>query len=143
MSEKVQKRTRKVVKAPAAFKQAESLLDIRRVWTVELKQAYQAQKKFHNRHTLGMWYVPKNMVWLSSKNLKTTTRCKKLDYKRNGLFRVLKDVGRQAYRLELPDIMKIHPMFHMALLEPYGGSNDNARPPPPILEGGKEKQELE
>jgi hypothetical protein len=38
-----------------------------------------------------------------------------------------------AYRLELPSHYRIHPMFHVLLLEPYR-SDGRYQPPPPPLE---------
>ena len=50
-------------------------------------------------------------------------------------------VGTQSYRLTLPDKWKIHPVFHVSLLEPFvsdGRHPDEARPPPDLIEGDKE-----
>ena len=57
-------------------------------------------------------------VWLLRKNLKTTRLSSKLDFKRLGKFRITKKVSSHAYKLELPALMKVHPVFHVSLLEP-------------------------
>ena len=66
---------------------------------------------------------------------------KKLSNQRVGPFKVIEAVGKskQAYRLELPPVMKIHPVISIAQLEPatpgpdpYGRSTE--RNPPPVAE---------
>ena len=61
-------------------------------------------------------YAPDEMFWLNSKNIKSK-RNKKLEHKFLGPFKVLRPVGTQAYELELPKSWKIHPFFHVSLLE--------------------------
>ena len=36
-----------------------------------------------------------------------------------GLFRVLKKVGKVAYELELPCKLKVHLVFHVSMLKPF------------------------
>jgi len=42
----------------------------------------------------------------------------KLDFKCLGKFRILQKVSSHAYKLDLPPSIKIHPVFHISLLEP-------------------------
>jgi hypothetical protein len=59
-------------------------------------------------------------VLLSIKNLRSFRPNKKLDFPYKGSFEVIKKIGKQAYRLQLPaDWRQIHPVFHVSLLEPY------------------------
>ena len=72
-------------------------------------------------------------VWLEAKNL-AVKGMRKLLPKRYGPFKVLERIGQVAYRLKLPDTMKIHDVFHIDLLTPYRemssyGTN-YVRPPP-------------
>jgi len=57
---------------------------------------------------------------LSRRNIKTTRPSDKFDYRRIGPFRVIDQVGNNAYRLELPETLsRLHPVFNISLLEPY------------------------
>ncbi|MBW0466622.1 hypothetical protein O181_006337 [Austropuccinia psidii MF-1] len=74
------------------------------------------------------------MVWLSSKNMKSTRPTKNLSEILLGPFPILKKVSTHAYHLKLPSQWKsIHPVFHILLLEPVKTSkipNRNQEPPP-------------
>ncbi len=71
-----------------------------------------------------------DLVMLNAKDLTTKRPSKKLDDKAYGPFRINKLVGSQAARLDLPSSIKIHPVFHFALLEPYRSSDIEGRPIP-------------
>ena len=55
-------------------------------------------------------------------------------------------IGSSAYKLDLPDTMKIHNTIHISLLEPYENNKLPAQrqePPPPIIIEGEPEYELE
>lgn len=56
-------------------------------------------------------------VWLSTVNLKPKRPNKSLDHKRIGPFKIKEVVGPVNYKLELPPDAKVHPVFHISLLE--------------------------
>jgi hypothetical protein len=57
-------------------------------------------------------------VYLLTKNLKTRRPTKKLDQVKVGPFLIEEQRGPQNYRLQLPKDARIHPVFHISLLEP-------------------------
>ena len=72
---------------------------------------------------------------LDSRHIQTKRPSRKLDHKKMGPFRIIKEVGTRAFKLELPLQMKIHPVFNIWLLEPYRLSKDpNRRQEPPEAE---------
>ncbi|MBW0502865.1 hypothetical protein O181_042580 [Austropuccinia psidii MF-1] len=86
------------------------------------------------------------MVWLSSKNIKSTRPTKKPSERWLGLFPTLKKVSTHAYHLKLPYQWKcIHPVFHISLLETVKTStilNRHQEPPPPIIIEEEEEWEI-
>ena len=91
-------------------------------------------------------YQINQKVWLDGRNLKTNTPSKKLAPRRYGPFRILERVSPVAYRIKLPETMKIHNVFHMDLLNPYHETRaygENYPQPPPELIDGEEEFEVE
>ncbi|MBW0523577.1 hypothetical protein O181_063292 [Austropuccinia psidii MF-1] len=64
-------------------------------------------------------FNPGDMVWLSSKNIKSTRTTRKLSERWLGPFPILNEVSTHAYRLKLPSSWEYnHPPFQISLLEP-------------------------
>jgi hypothetical protein len=85
-----------------------------------LTQAKEYQAVYYNKKHQPQLYAVGDLVLLSSKNLKSKRPSKKLDAKYVGPFPITDIIGSQAYKLELPESMsRIHPVFHVSLLEPY------------------------
>ncbi|MBW0506492.1 hypothetical protein O181_046207 [Austropuccinia psidii MF-1] len=91
-------------------------------------------------------FNPGNMVWLSSKNIKSARPTKKLSERWLGPFPILKKVITHAYHLKLPSQWKwIHPVFQISLLELFKTStipNPHQEPPPPIIIEEEEEWEV-
>ena len=84
-------------------------------------------------------------VWLENKNIQSNRPSKKLDNKRYGPFKILKDIGSGAFQLELPEGWMIHNVFNEDLLtqcvEPkFKGQHKELAPPPTII---NEEEEYE
>jgi len=66
----------------------------------------------------------------------------KLSPRRYGPFKVVSQISKVAYKLELPSTWKIHDVFHASLLTPYKETDQHGpnfiEPPPDILEGEPE-----
>jgi hypothetical protein len=87
-----------------------------------------------------------NKVWLDAKNVTTTAPSKKLADKKLGPFKIVEKISPLTYRLDLPSIYHIHPVFHISLLEPYVDTavpNRTQDPPPPVVVEGELEYEVE
>jgi hypothetical protein len=58
-------------------------------------------------------------VLLNAKNIWTVSPTRKQVHKLYAPFRILAQIGKSAYRLELQSRWRIHNVFHNTLLEPY------------------------
>ena len=87
---------------------------MKRIWKhakANLQYAQNFQKRFVNVHQKTAFdYRKKNLIWLSTKNLRTKKSSKKLNYKMIKIF-------SNACRLECSKSMKIHNTFHTSLLK--------------------------
>jgi hypothetical protein len=75
-------------------------------------------------------------VLLSTVNLNKHNLCMKMYPTFVGPFQVTEVINDVAYRLALPDTMKIQPVFHVSLLKAYVPSVHSKPPPPPVLRAG-------
>ena len=57
-----------------------------------------------------------DIVWLDSRNIKTTRPNKSLNHKNLGPFKIIRIINNMACELELPQEIKIFPVFHPWLL---------------------------
>jgi hypothetical protein len=90
---------------------------------------------------------PGDTVWLKRKNIRTTRLSGKLDHKQIGPYKILERVGSRAYKLDLPATVKLHPVFHISLLEPTASTEPipghQQPPPPPVIINEQQEWEVE
>ncbi|MBW0461413.1 hypothetical protein O181_001128 [Austropuccinia psidii MF-1] len=101
------------------------LQSVKKVVKEELESSIRRFKNYSDRNrTLPPDLQPGDIVWLASKNIKTTRPTNKLSERWLGPFKVLKKVGSHAYHLKFPLQWKsIHPVFQVSLLEPVKKSS--------------------
>lgn len=83
-------------------------------------------------------YKVGDQVWLNVKNIVTKRPAKKLDVKNMGPYTIQEVVNSRAYRLALPEQVKVHDVFHVSQLQPYKppsipGHAEAQAPPPPVV----------
>jgi len=57
-------------------------------------------------------------VYLLRRNIQTVRPSDKLDHQKFGPFTIKRNIKNTSFELKLPGSMKIHPVFHISLLEP-------------------------
>lgn len=120
-------------KNPAAENLAKHLSEIQAILKMQLQQAQDLYKTSADRlrKESPVFHVG-DKVWLLRRNIKTSRPCDKLDYRRLGPFCIQEKINPVAYRLELPASMKVHPVFHVSLLESYKESTISGRLQPSL-----------
>jgi len=114
-----------------------------------LHQAAEDMARYYDQQRgVAVSYKVGDQVWLDGKDISTDRPSKKLSDKRYGPFKIVKVVSPNAYQLELPSTMKLHPVFHTVKLRPYfpdsipGRTVSHPRPPP-VVDGESPEWEVE
>jgi len=132
---------------PASEQRIQELHDVHEDLKMELRESLERYKETADRHRLETpEFQPGDKVWLLRRNIKTTRPCAKLDYKKLGPFEIEQQINPVAYKLILPEHYRIHPVFHVSLLEEYNPSDIPGRlpePPAPVEIEGEEYWEVE
>jgi hypothetical protein len=135
------------LRARAVAEQLEDIHDFARTALLDAQQRYSDQAD-RNREPAPR-FLPGDLVWLTTRNIRTRRPSRKLDHRRAGPFQVLEDPHLRtpyAVRLELPPSMKIHPVRHVSELEPAATDafpGQQIPPPPPIEVDGEQEWEVE
>lgn len=107
------------VKAEAAVKTLKEMKEIYDKMTENLKMTQQRQNERTNtRRRVAPQLKRGDRVYLLTKNLRTKRPNKGLDHVKVGPFLIKKQNGPVTYTLDLPKDAKVHPRFHVKLLEP-------------------------
>jgi hypothetical protein len=103
-------------------------------------QAVYTEKANKKRQPAPAYQVG-DKVWIDASNIRTTRPSKKLDWKKLGPYPVTKVISSHAYRVRLPESLKIHdvlPVSRLRLSTPASVAlpgQQPQRPPPVEVEG--------
>ena len=110
--------------------------EILKVLRMNLTASYTQQEASTNANrSLAPAYRPRDLVFLSTKNLSSIRLSKKLSRRFDGPFKVLQAIGSYLYKLQLPFKHKLlHDTFYTSLLllaitDPLLGQTNPAPPP--------------
>lgn len=129
------------VNTPEASRRTEVLKQTQEDLKFHIEGAQESQAFYHDQNAQpAPEFAPGDRVWLVRKHIRASRPSSKLDCTKLGPFKILRAVGTRASCLDLPRSMhRIHPAFHVSLLEPYLRNSIPGRiaqPPPPIEVAG-------
>ena len=122
----------------------EFLQNFQSVWDTTRRQivkAQVAQRKYANKSRASVEFNEGDLVLLSTANINLKGHSTaKLKPRWLGPFRVVEKLSTVVYRLQLPETMQIHPVFHVSLLKKYLSPDTDVpeRPAPTIVDGEAE-----
>jgi transposase InsO family protein len=130
--------------APDAQRRAEEM-DVKRQQLREmLDQAFETQKKYYDLRHQPKSFKVGDWVMLRAKNLRLMRPNRKLAEQQFGPLLIVDAWGKQAYKLQLPPTLrKVHPVFHVSLLEGYRPREGEVIRPGPIPVDGTPEWEVE
>lgn len=104
-----------------------------------LLQAQNRMRQVANRKRRDLELCPVDMVLVKLQPYRQTTvagrRFAKLSKRYYGPFPIVEKIGAVAYRLKLPKSSQIHPVFHVSMLKPFKGTENNVNQHPLQLPG--------
>jgi len=111
--------------------------------------AQQHQTEQANKYRRHIEYNIGDKVLLSTRHINNPVDknrpTRKLSPKFIGPYKIIKKVSTTAYKLDLPETLRIHPVFHVSLLKRYHETSNFSRtiPPPPIFIPETQQEEYE
>ena len=120
---------------PAVQDHLKTLQDLFPILKDELRHAQDRMKFYADKDRQDHFFKINDSVWLLNRNIRSLRPSSKLDHKRLGPFRIVKQINPVTFELELPSSYRIHNAFHVSLLEPVSAeySKNQTPPPPPVL----------
>jgi len=133
--------------SPAGADFAKRLRDVQSQCKANIIKANEYSKKYADKKRLPIPFKVGDQVLLSTRNIKSTRPKKKLDWKYLGPGKIVAQIGPSAFKLDMPGLINIHPVFHASLLEPYDPKGEINHLEPPIQEtlltGGEDVYEVD
>jgi hypothetical protein len=140
-------------KIPAVAEFLEALSNTTKIAKDALVLAKANQERNANKARRDVQYEVGEQVLLSANHINLASQAKrptkKLQHRFIGPYRIIQKVSAVAYKLELPNSLKIHPVFHVSLLRPYqdpltvNNRTPPTPPPPPITINENDEYEVE
>ncbi len=73
----------------------------------------------HDKKHFSKMYLVNQLMWLNVKNIQIKKSFKKLEVRKYRLYKILKRLSRQVYRLKLSSKTRIHSIFNVGLLKSF------------------------
>ena len=98
----------------------ERLLTVHKLIVDQLHIAKAKQKHYADQRSTPKQFDVGERVMLSTQNLKLLNQpSKKFRSRYVGPYKIIEKISSQAFKLDLPSNMKVHPVFHISLLKEF------------------------
>jgi hypothetical protein len=77
------------------------------------------QKQYSDKKRLPIPFAVGDKVLVSNRHIRSLRPKKKLDWKYIGPGTIMAQIGPSAFRVDVPGLNNVHPVFHASLLEPF------------------------
>lgn len=130
--------------APNASARIQKLHQVREQLKDNWRKATETQAKYYNKRHVPLTLRRGDLVGLATKNLRVKEGKRKLIPRYIGPLRILETIGKQAYRLALPEkYSRLHNVFHISLLEPWNRRSNERKDTLPMPDLADEDDEYE
>lgn len=103
----------------SALEMAEKVLSIQKTCRERIAKSQDYQQLHANKRRLPSPFKVGDEVLVSNRNIRSSRPKKKLDWKYLGPGKIVAQYGPTTFKVDLPGLKSIHPVFHASLLEPY------------------------
>jgi hypothetical protein len=111
---------------------AAKVISLQRECARKIIAANAYQKQYADKKRLPVPFAKGDKVLVSTRNIRSRRPKKKLDWKYLGPGEIVAQIGPTAFKVDIPSLQNVHPVFHASLLEPYVPRGAIAHPDAPI-----------
>jgi hypothetical protein len=133
--------------SPMGARLAEKVIELQQECRRKIKAANAYQKAYADKHRSAIPFKVGDQVLVSNRHIRSMRPKKKLDWKFLGPGAITAQIGPSAFRVDLPGLRNVHPVFHASLLEPFSPEGAIPHPEAPkqdtLLEYGDDVYEVE
>lgn len=120
--------------APAARDVATRVVELQQECKKKIELARAYQRKYANKKRLHIDLHVGDKVLVSNRHIRSLRPKRKLDWKYLGPGTVTAKIGETVYRVEMPGLENVHPVFHVSLLEKYSPHGRISHPPNEVVD---------
>jgi hypothetical protein len=92
------------------------------------------QKEYADKKRLPIPFEVGDQVLVSNRHIRSARPKKKLDWKFVGPGKIVAQIGPTSFKVEVPGLRNVHPVFHASLLEAYKPRGSIPHPEEPIMD---------
>jgi hypothetical protein len=120
--------------SPMAEDLASKVLSLQAECKRKIIAANAYQKEYADKKRLPVPFKVGDKVLVSNRHIRSKRPKKKLDWKYVGPGTILAQIGPTSFRVDVPGLDNVHPVFHASLLEPFVQQGSIPHPDTPITD---------